>query len=405
MDSSLFFLVFLLGSGLVVGNNQPFLKYGTKDTGEIGLTVEELIQYHGYPLETHEVETEDQYLLTVFRIPHGTENGEANKGSVLLVPGLFCDSGAFLLNGKENSLGFVLADAGYDVWLLNPRGTTYSRKHVMLNPDEDRDLFWDFSFHEIGVYDATASIDYMIRITGEKQVFFAGHSQGTTDFFAMASYRPEYNEKIRLAIALAPVAYLDEIPHLLMKYLADHIDFLTRLLLDLNLHELIPKMNEIPAIASLLCKDGFSLQYICLGILEMIADLNLPQTDTSRIPIMTSYVPAGASYKQLAHFAQGINSGKFAHFDNGDLQNYLSYGERTPEEYNIEQITAPVALFYAKKDLFASLSNVEKITSNLPNVVLSSANRDENFTHLDFMIAKDATELLYNDVISIMDEY
>lgn len=101
--------------------------------------------YHGYVSESHEVQTDDGYLLTIHRIPHGKDNDDVtNKPIVLIMPGLLCSSSAFVLKGAESGTAYVLANAGYDVWIGNARGTTYSRKHISLNPDDDKQSFWDF---------------------------------------------------------------------------------------------------------------------------------------------------------------------------------------------------------------------------------------------------------------------
>lgn len=68
-----------------------------------------------------------------------------------------------------------------------------------------------FSNHEMGFYDIPALIDYVLNSTGEEDLFYVGHSLGTTVYFIMTSDRPEYNEKIRLSIMLAPVIYLSHI--------------------------------------------------------------------------------------------------------------------------------------------------------------------------------------------------
>lgn len=107
---------------------------------------EELISYYGYPSESHEVVTEDGYVLTVYRIPYGRFGSAdgVDRPVVLLMPGLICDAGFFLSSGVEQSLGFWLADRGYDVWIANYRGTTHSRRHLTLDPDDDKSSFWDF---------------------------------------------------------------------------------------------------------------------------------------------------------------------------------------------------------------------------------------------------------------------
>lgn len=44
----------------------------------------------------------------------------------------------------------------------------------------------------------------------ENDLIYVGHSMGTTSLFVMLSEMPEYNEKIKLFIALAPVAFMTQ---------------------------------------------------------------------------------------------------------------------------------------------------------------------------------------------------
>lgn len=108
---------------------------------------------------------------------------------------------------------------GYDVWMPNSRGNAYSRNHTTLNPDTDS-TYWDFSFNEMGIYDLPSSIDYILNNTGKEQLFYIGHSQGTTSFYIMASEKPEYNKKIKAQFSLAPVAYMNHIESPLIKFIA-----------------------------------------------------------------------------------------------------------------------------------------------------------------------------------------
>lgn len=75
-----------------------------------------LIRSKGYPGEEHDVITPDGYILTVHRIPN------PNKPVVFLQHGLLDASHTWVMNFKNQSLGFFLWDAGYDVWMGNMRG-------------------------------------------------------------------------------------------------------------------------------------------------------------------------------------------------------------------------------------------------------------------------------------------
>lgn len=77
-----------------------------------------------------------------------------------------------------------------------------------------------FRWHEIGYNDVPAMIDYVLNETNQTEVTYVGHSQGTTSFFVMASERPEYNKKIKLMVAFAPVVYLSNMKQPVLKQLA-----------------------------------------------------------------------------------------------------------------------------------------------------------------------------------------
>lgn len=73
-------------------------------------------------------------------------------------------------------------------------------------------VYCNVSWHEMGIYDLPAIIDYILANgNGEQKLFYVGHSMGTTMFFVMGSERPEYNNKIRASFQLAPVAYMSHV--------------------------------------------------------------------------------------------------------------------------------------------------------------------------------------------------
>ena len=63
----------------------------------------------------------------------------------------------------------------------------------------------------MGTKDLPTVIDYILQETGAAQVFYAGHSMGTTMFYVLCTERPEYNSKIKAMFSLAPIAFM---PHL-----------------------------------------------------------------------------------------------------------------------------------------------------------------------------------------------
>lgn len=60
----------------------------------------------------------------------------------------------------------------------------------------------------MGIFDLPAVIDYILMQTMVPKLQYIGHSQGTATFFVLASQKPQYNDKIEVMHALAPVAFM-----------------------------------------------------------------------------------------------------------------------------------------------------------------------------------------------------
>lgn len=136
----------------------------------ITIIQEKIIIERGYHAETHLVTTEDGYILMIHRIPYPKGRSYGPTGlPVFIHHGIAESSADWLLLPSNKSLGnnsynlriyysyyynfiglylsaFQLADLGYDVWLGNCRGNTYSRGHVTLDASRDK-TYWDFSYN------------------------------------------------------------------------------------------------------------------------------------------------------------------------------------------------------------------------------------------------------------------
>jgi lysosomal acid lipase/cholesteryl ester hydrolase len=94
------------------------------------MSVGEMAVNSGYAFEEHKILTDDDYILTAYRIPNklvpGANNNNTGRQPVQLQHGLFDQGGTWFFNEPQKSLAFQLVDAGYDVWITNSRGTSHS---------------------------------------------------------------------------------------------------------------------------------------------------------------------------------------------------------------------------------------------------------------------------------------
>ena len=66
-------------------------------------------------------------------------------------------------------------------------------------------------------YDIPAMLEYALQVSGQAQLYYVGHSQGTLVGFTGFSSNPELAKKVKLFFALAPVYYLNHVSPTLIK--------------------------------------------------------------------------------------------------------------------------------------------------------------------------------------------
>ncbi|PSN43337.1 hypothetical protein C0J52_14182 [Blattella germanica] len=311
-----------------------------------------LVIEHGYPVETHTVTTDDGYILELHRIPYSPKANDtgSRRPIVFLQHGLLCSSVDWVIMGPKKALAYMLSDAGYDVWMGNARGNVYSTKHESLKTSSSK--FWAFSWHEMGVYDLPAVIDYVLETTEEPDMYYVGHSMGTTMFYVLMSTKPEYNAKIRHMVALAPVAVLRNTKSLFAvatKYIPKGI--ITEFLYN---RPFFPQSKYVNGPLRTLCKTGAITQGLCTNILFQIGGFNSNQINQTMLPIIFTYFPAGSSFKSWTHYGQLMRSGRFQQYDFGIVKDLFRYGNTKPPEYNFASITASISLIVAPNDWLAT---------------------------------------------------
>ncbi|KFB46694.1 AGAP003082-PB-like protein [Anopheles sinensis] len=365
------------------------------------LQTSELIRKYGYPIENHEVTTSDGYILSLIRIPSQRQS-KKDSCPMLLVHGFAASSADFLLIGPNNSIAYLLADNGYDVWLVDLRGNRYSRRHQYLHSESKE--YWDFSWHEIGYYDVPATIDRILELTHCKRLYYIGVSQGATVFFVMVTTQPEYNGKVARMYALSTSLYMQFIRSPIFRWVAENASVLKAFLDKVGIWRLFPDNSAHYNIQKILCP-RHKKRTICARLLELLYGPNPRGTDKLAQYVYAGHNPSEISTKQVLHFAQLNRAERFQQFDYGhDKDNLIHYGSPTPPVYNLTLATVPVVIYYGLNDWLIHPRNVIRLKNELVNLVSINAVEDPDFNHLDFVLAKQVRSLVYEKILKDLEQ-
>ncbi|XP_055295720.1 lipase 1-like [Sitodiplosis mosellana] len=367
---------------------EAFLTQNPVTQALCGLRTDQLIKYYGYEAEIHKVTTHDGYILTLFRCNSKNSSLSGERKSVIVQHGLLVSSDDFCINVPSQALAYVLADAGYDIWLPNFRGSYYSRNHVSEDPNDLFGGYWNFSWYEMGIYDHPAVIDYILKETGNEKLYYIGYSQGSTSIMVLLSEKPEYNAKIYAASLMAPAVYMagdGPIYQILSRF--------APILQGIASTEFLPRSDLISKLLILICSRDLNL---CNAFVDLICGLSLDQRNNTMLPAFVCHIPSGASLKQIIHYGQEIKYGFFGKY---------KYGVDIPEDFPLHRITAPISIHYSVADTLANARDARILISKLKTKDLYSQEIQGQFNHIDFVWGMNSASLIYTKILQFFDKY
>lgn len=392
-------------------------------------TMAALVVPYGYHLTEHFVTTEDQYILRLFRL--STRHAEVEGGhlrprpAVFLQHALMDSSAGWVIQGPQRSLGFILVDAGYDVWMGNSRGNTYSRNHTVLSPDDD-DAFWAFSWDHMARHDVPAVVDYILEETKQRQLAYVGYSQGTTMALAALSTNVGLSSKISLAVLMAPVAVVTHMRSFL--FVLGALSESDKLFRSWGWREWGARNLNPPEEGRLMQRVCRWAPETCVSYLTMLCGSN-PQgnLDPALMAHLYEYLPAGTSIQNMAHWSQAVRQRDpyhMYHFDYGNecwatsdsqgpphpgslpgqprMCNQRAYGQDQPPVYNLTMIRTKLALFTGGRDTLSGTEDIDILLRQLPQEVVGYHHREPDYAHLDFGLGIDAHVKVYPQVLDLL---
>jgi len=253
-----------------------------------------------------------------------------------------------------------------------------------------------------GMYDIPSMVEKVLEETGQEEIYYVGHSMGSTAFMAMGHSRPDIYDKIRFANFLAPVTSEANMGGPL-GWISEAGGIIENFMDLLGVGEFLPSNWLMDCLASLFCHEDQATQGICSNILFVLCGYDYSQLNKTLLPDVLHHTPAGTSTYTLLHYGQEHVSGGFHGYDWGsDKANMAHHQSTTPPKYDLGLVSTPLAVYWSDNDYFTEPGDVLRTIMGLPNVLpgMNHEIRFKTFSHLDFMWGIDADKYVYNQLLT-----
>lgn len=246
-------------------------------------------------------------------------------------------------------------------------------------------------------------INHVLETTNSKKCYIIAHSQGCSALMVLLSLRPEFNEKIIQGHLFSPAVFMKDLPHPLIRFFASEFDAFVDRYKNYDLISRSQIVKFIEPVNSFLCQPNSLMLDVCTNIISMVCGKNDNGTeiDTKVIPLLTKYISHAISTKQIHHYIQLYQSGKFQHY-NYQSDNKMIYNQTFPPEYPLKKVNASIYLYSGVNDLLVAEKDIDRLREVLPNVIRYKSIK--NYNHCDYQYGRNSRKVLFHSILKYINQ-
>lgn len=335
-------------------------------------TSQEIIERSGYKQKSYQVVSNDGYITQIINIINPLADRSRLKGPpVMLFHGGIIDTTSWIwvdsiqhhperyprdlrehgpIRSSNRSLAFMLANNGFDVWLVGTRGSNkQNMSHIKYQARLLEDLlgglsdiqstvrqlndtieYFDYSMDELVEHEYPRQIETVLKLTRSKRVSVVGLSYSTPILFKILASNKSLAGKIHSYLALEAMLNTNG-ASLLLKLLYQIVPFVPRpfgtLLLEVGFSKTL--------------RDTVLRRISRYGLFKTIMSLLVGSSSkysTDLCEPVVGHIGLSTGFKEIQHSAQQMKLGQLQKFDYGPTKNQLVYGSSTPFVYDLSQI-------------------------------------------------------------------
>lgn len=400
-------------------------------------TSQKIIERSGFKQKTYHVISKDGYITEMINVKNPeADESQLKQPPVMIFHGGATDTNTWLwgsaiqhhpekyprtaadgpITSSNRSLGMMLVNYGYNVWLVATRGSnrqnlghTTLRVKLLedilldpLNPEALREIsdtlkFFEFSQDELVDYEFPAQIEKCLNLTGSSKVSTITYSFSTQIMFKILASNKELAKKIYTNVAIEPL--LDRIG----------MNTVVNGILDFAMTAPIPVGNLVAQLLLtdftrefLRSLDRYSIFYYL--ITQVVGPS--PRFQTFLEDPLLGHLLLPVSIVEYRQYGQQTLVSLLQKLDHGPVKNLELYGQATPPIYHIPDIKIKRWMMISgDTDTLGTLSSADKYAALIPNKPYNYIRRLNGWNHLDSVASFDNDRIVNLPIMDFLDNF